>query len=79
VLSERTPDSFSAGIDSLSRLPMPLWFELAVLVLLAAMVLKLSVIEHNIANLGIRLETVMLDRLEQILRQRNSRTNLSDD
>jgi hypothetical protein len=50
---------------------MPLWFEIAVLVLLAAMVVKLSVIENNIANFGIRLETVILERLEAAIRKRN--------
>lgn len=62
---------------------MPLCFEIAVLVLLAAIVAKLSVIEHNIANFGIRLETVILDRLERILRDRGAQAypnaTLSDD
>jgi hypothetical protein len=52
---------------------MSLWFEIAVLVLLAAiagclldMCFHLEWITKNIANLGTRLETVLLPRMEAI-------------
>ena len=50
---------------------MPLWFEIAVLVLLGAIVFELAEVQSNIANLGTRLETVMLDRIEAAIRDRN--------
>jgi hypothetical protein len=50
---------------------MPLWFEIAVVILLLGIIAKLRGIECNIANFGTRLETAMLDRLEEIIRDRD--------
>jgi hypothetical protein len=57
---------------------MPLWFEIAVIVLLVAiagslidMCLHLEWITKNIANFGTRFETVILERLEAAIRGRN--------
>jgi hypothetical protein len=42
--------------------------EIAVLTLLVAIAVELADVQHNIANFGIRLETVMLERKEVAIR-----------
>ncbi len=58
---------------------MSLWFEIAVLVLLTAiagclldMCFHLEWITKNIANFGTRFETVILERLEAAIRDKNN-------
>jgi hypothetical protein len=53
---------------------MPLWFEIIVVAGLFAIAVKLDGIEHNIANFGTRLETKIMDRLEEIIRGRDRRS-----
>jgi hypothetical protein len=48
---------------------MPLWFEIAVLVLLAFIADAIAGIRRNTGNLGIRLETEILPRLEAAMRK----------
>ena len=57
---------------------MPLWFEIAVTVLLAIiavslidMCFALASLDRNICNFGTRLETVIIERLEAAIRDRN--------
>jgi hypothetical protein len=57
---------------------MPLWFEIAVLMILAVIALgvidmcfALESVTRNFANFGTRLETVILDRLEAAIRDRD--------
>ena len=68
---------------------MPLWFEIAVLVFLACIAVSaidicfaLESVNRNIANFGTRLETEVMDRLEEIIRDldhHNSDSTLSED
>lgn len=67
---------------------MPLWFEIAIVVLLAIiavssidMCFALQSVTRNMMNFGVRFEEEVLPRLEAAIRQRqgNSRTALSDD
>jgi hypothetical protein len=55
---------------------MPLWFEIMVLVLLGCIAASLidicfalESVTRNMANLGTRLETVILERLEAAIRK----------
>jgi hypothetical protein len=68
---------------------MPLWFEIAVLVILGViaaclidMCFHLEWITKNLANFGTRLETVVLPRMEAAIRDRdkgNPRPTISDE
>jgi hypothetical protein len=59
---------------------VPLWFEIALLVLLACiavslidMCFALDSVTKNMANFGVRLEEVILDRLEAAIRDRGAK------